>query len=287
MRSRRVPVAPSGWPSAMAPPFTFTRSRSSPSSFSTARYWAAKASLISNRSIWSSVSPARSSAADRRCRADAHDRRDRRRPRAQATIRASGFRPAAGAPRADATTAPQRRPRCPLALPAVTMPSLPNAGGSFARPSRWCRARGGRPCRRLVALARLDRDRHDLLGEPPGRPWRRARAVAAERVLVLLLARDAVLGARFSAVCAMKQPAVGILERDHRANPRAACAEANAARARRGSRAAPGSCSPCRRPARRGLAEHDQLGAADDRLDARAAQAVDRQRRHLDRARRP
>jgi GNAT superfamily N-acetyltransferase len=33
----RVPVMPSGWPSAIAPPFTFVFSRSSPSSFSTAR----------------------------------------------------------------------------------------------------------------------------------------------------------------------------------------------------------------------------------------------------------
>src|SRR5262249_47030041 len=47
----RVPVAPSGCPSAMAPPFTFTFSRSRPRSFSTARYCAANASLISNRSM--------------------------------------------------------------------------------------------------------------------------------------------------------------------------------------------------------------------------------------------
>ena len=59
--SRRVPVMPSGWPSAIAPPLTLTRSRSSPSSFSTARYCAANASLTSIRSISSSVRPVRSS----------------------------------------------------------------------------------------------------------------------------------------------------------------------------------------------------------------------------------
>jgi hypothetical protein len=32
--SSRVPLSPSGWPSAMAPPLTLTLSRSSPSSFS-------------------------------------------------------------------------------------------------------------------------------------------------------------------------------------------------------------------------------------------------------------
>ena len=45
--SSRVPVMPSGWPSAIAPPLTLTRSRSRPSSFSTARYCAANASFTS------------------------------------------------------------------------------------------------------------------------------------------------------------------------------------------------------------------------------------------------
>ena len=49
--TNRVPVAPSGWPSAMAPPFTLTLSRSSSSAFSTARYCAANASLTSTRSM--------------------------------------------------------------------------------------------------------------------------------------------------------------------------------------------------------------------------------------------
>src|SRR6266576_4355603 len=58
----RAPDAPSGWPSAMAPPFTFVLFRSRPRSFSTARYCVANASLISTRSMSLTVSPARPSA---------------------------------------------------------------------------------------------------------------------------------------------------------------------------------------------------------------------------------
>src|SRR5205085_2724575 len=50
----RVPVAPSGCPSAMAPPFTLAFSRSMPNSFSTAKYCAAKASFTSIKSMSSS-----------------------------------------------------------------------------------------------------------------------------------------------------------------------------------------------------------------------------------------
>src|SRR5579864_1541311 len=47
----RIPVAARGWPMAMAPPLTLTLSRSSCSSRSTAMICAAKASLISKRSM--------------------------------------------------------------------------------------------------------------------------------------------------------------------------------------------------------------------------------------------
>ena len=39
----REPDAPRGWPTASAPPSTLVRSRGRPSSFSTAKYWAANA----------------------------------------------------------------------------------------------------------------------------------------------------------------------------------------------------------------------------------------------------
>ena len=53
----RVPVAPIGCPSAIAPPFGFTRSMSGFSSFSHASTTGAKASLISTASIWSMRMP--------------------------------------------------------------------------------------------------------------------------------------------------------------------------------------------------------------------------------------
>ena len=66
-----APVQPSGWPSAMAPPFTFSRSGSIGSSRRHASTCAANASLSSTRSIWSSARPAmRSDLADCRHRAD-------------------------------------------------------------------------------------------------------------------------------------------------------------------------------------------------------------------------
>ena len=57
--TRRAPLAPSGWPSAIAPPLGLTRASSSarPSSRSTARPCAAKASLSSITSICASVRP--------------------------------------------------------------------------------------------------------------------------------------------------------------------------------------------------------------------------------------
>ncbi len=58
VRTRRAPVAPSGWPMAIEPPFTFTRSSGMPSSLQLGMTWAAKASLNSTRSILSAVMPA-------------------------------------------------------------------------------------------------------------------------------------------------------------------------------------------------------------------------------------
>ena len=61
--ARMAPVAPSGWPSAMAPPIGLTLALSSPSVLMTASDCAAKASFSSYQSICSFVSPAYFSAA--------------------------------------------------------------------------------------------------------------------------------------------------------------------------------------------------------------------------------
>ena len=60
--SSMAPVAPSGWPSAIAPPLTLTVARSAPVSRCHASTTDANASLISTRSISSSFMPALSSA---------------------------------------------------------------------------------------------------------------------------------------------------------------------------------------------------------------------------------
>ena len=54
----RAPLAPIGWPMAIAPPLTLTFSRSQPMSRFTVTAWAAKASLASIRSRSLTVSPA-------------------------------------------------------------------------------------------------------------------------------------------------------------------------------------------------------------------------------------
>ena len=55
--SSRAPEAPIGWPSATAPPFTFTRSQSQPSASPSASAWAANASFASIRSKWPIETP--------------------------------------------------------------------------------------------------------------------------------------------------------------------------------------------------------------------------------------
>src|SRR3954471_20810230 len=54
----RAPEAPIGWPSAIAPPLTFTFAGSQPMSLLTAHAWAAKASFASIRSRSSTDQPA-------------------------------------------------------------------------------------------------------------------------------------------------------------------------------------------------------------------------------------
>ena len=133
-RVMRVPLAASGWPMAMAPPSTLVRSRSRPSSRSTARYWAENASLTSIRSIWSSVMPALASAL-RAAGAGPmpmyFGSTPATRPRHQAADRLEpGF--AAASLAITTAAAPSQMPE---AFPAVTTPSFLKYGGSLASAS--------------------------------------------------------------------------------------------------------------------------------------------------------
>src|SRR4030042_28684 len=55
--SNHTPLAPTGWPMQQAPPLTFTFSGSMPISFIKSKGTAAKASLVSQRSISAADSP--------------------------------------------------------------------------------------------------------------------------------------------------------------------------------------------------------------------------------------
>ena len=78
----RAPLAPIGWPSAIAPPLTLTLSSSTPSMRIELSATDANASLISNRSMSSTDRPAFSSAASWRWRACGRGRGSRRPPAA-------------------------------------------------------------------------------------------------------------------------------------------------------------------------------------------------------------
>ena len=134
--SSRVPVMPSGWPSAIAPPLTLTRSRSSPSSFSTDEILRRERLVdLDQIDVVQRQAGPLEHLARRRRRTHPHQRRldadvgPVRQPRRAA----SGRDPSRPAPDASSSAAPPST--MPLALPAVTQPFLLNAAGSFASPS--------------------------------------------------------------------------------------------------------------------------------------------------------
>src|SRR5690606_8089401 len=126
VRRRRVPVAPSGWPSAIAPPLTLTLSRSRSSAFSTPRYCPANASLISNRSTSSTFTPARSHAAWIAVTGPMPMISGGTPVTAHETMRATGAIPSSCARCAVVTTSAAAPSTMPDALPAVTVPPSPN-----------------------------------------------------------------------------------------------------------------------------------------------------------------
>ena len=132
----RAPEAPMGWPMAMAPPLTLTLAGSRPSSLTTHRLWAAKASLDSIRSKSATVQPAFSSAFFEAGIGPVPMIDGSTPAVAEAAMRARGSSPRAFASSALISTraaAPSFRPE---ALAAVTLPSLAKAGRSFCISSR-------------------------------------------------------------------------------------------------------------------------------------------------------
>jgi len=117
-----APEQPSGWPMAIAPPFTLTSSGSSLSSSMTATAWAAKASLTSTRPRSSACQPARASS---RVIAGTGP-----------IPMKSGCTPAADTARSDSSSRPAAPSFSGEELPPVTVPPGRNAGFLAARSSR-------------------------------------------------------------------------------------------------------------------------------------------------------
>mmetsp|Transcript_37268 Transcript_37268/g.76054 ORF Transcript_37268/g.76054 Transcript_37268/m.76054 type:complete len:220 (+) Transcript_37268:234-893(+) len=158
----RAPDAPSGWPSAMAPPHALVFSRGRFRAFSTARYCAANASLTSIRSMSSTVRLARARAIWKAgtgpkpmivgsTPAMPHD-----------TTRASGVKPLAVTASSLATTIAAAPSVMPDAVPAVTVPSFLNTVGSLPSDSAVVPARGpssvsntSMPLRPLISIGSI------------------------------------------------------------------------------------------------------------------------------------
>ena len=169
----RAPLAPSGWPSAIAPPFGLTRASSSgrPRSRSTARPCAANASLSSITSICvERQAGQREHLARRRRRADAHDARrhaggghaDDARARRQAV-------PARRRPRSASSSA-QAPSLTPEALPAVTRAVGPHHALELGQ-------RLERGLARMLVLARRRSARPSSARSSPARSRRRRSRV--------------------------------------------------------------------------------------------------------------
>ena len=122
----------------MAPPQALTRASSScsPSARSTARPWAAKASLSSITSIWSSVRPVWASTLRVAGVGPKPMMRGATPAVAIPTTRALGVRPFFVALASSASSRAQAPSFTPLALPAVTVPSGRTTPLSLARASR-------------------------------------------------------------------------------------------------------------------------------------------------------
>ena len=85
-------------------------------------------------------------------------------------------------------------------VPAVTVPCSSKAGFRPASASSLVSGRMQPSCSIVLAVAA---DRHDLVGEPPGGLGRGRLAVALDGELLLVVARDLIARARFSAVSPM------------------------------------------------------------------------------------
>src|SRR5665213_488777 len=142
--TKRAPLAPSGWPIAIAPPLGLTRSSSSasPSSRITANTCAANASLSSMASICGSAMADFSSNLRIAGTGPIPMMRGATPAVVVAMIRARGVRPKRCAAACVASSSAHEPSLTGEALPAVTVPPLLTIGFRFPRPSSVLSARG-------------------------------------------------------------------------------------------------------------------------------------------------
>ena len=177
-------------------------------------------------------------------RIDAH-----RGPRRQARDRASALSPAPPSPTPGSARPPPST--MPLALPAVTVPSFENAAGSLASPSSVVSGRMWSSLSTTVTPLRvlISTGTTSSVKRPSAHALRR-ELLAAQRERVLLLARDAVLAGALLRGLRHEEAAVRIEQRFVQIVLELALAESKPRAQAAHRRAAPGSCSRCRRPAR-------------------------------------
>ena len=157
----RAPLAPIGWPNAIAPPLGLRRERSIPRSRTQARTWAANASLSSITSISSIRFPARARAL-RVAGTGPTPMYDGATPAMPAAaIRAIGRRPSRSAHSAEATSSAAAPSLIPDEFPAVTVPPGRNAGRSAASRSSVVSGRG---CSSVSTTAGAPRGRGIVTG---------------------------------------------------------------------------------------------------------------------------
>ena len=191
----RAPVAPIGWPSAIAPPLTLTRERSSGSSRAQAITWAANASLSSMRSMSERLRPVFFKRAFIAGTGPIPIRAGSTPAEVHAVRRASGSTPAFFAISSVARTRAAAPSVIPEEFPAWTVPfSESKTGGSFERDST------GRPGPRVLVLVHGhapllsgDLDGRDLVGEAARGGRFPGPALGLGGVGVLLGAEDPVL----------------------------------------------------------------------------------------------
>ena len=139
--STRAPLAPIGWPSATPPPQMFSFDSGIPSGLMSTSTWPANASLISKRSMSATVRPFFARIASMPSFGAKKSSFGAVPAVFASMIFAIGVAPVFLRPSSLITRTAAAPSEIWLALPAVAVPSLPNAGFSFARPSAVVSAR--------------------------------------------------------------------------------------------------------------------------------------------------